>query len=141
MAITWSILKLEKCNGYQNLQKNISNYVFFYIISLSLERFLSYFQKWPFLLRPKVSLSVSPYCPMPYSIHFPLWVPFDAVIVFCSGPDLFFKSILTHCGIPFPPNNLSSFNFEICHKDLICLSSNGKHGLEMFFKRIERCRA
>ena len=29
MAITWSILKLEKCNGYQNLQKNISNYVFF----------------------------------------------------------------------------------------------------------------
>jgi hypothetical protein len=75
MAITWSILKLEKCNGYQNLQKkNISNYVFFCIIFLSLERFLSYLQKRPFLLRPKVSLSVSPFCPMPYSIHFPLCI-------------------------------------------------------------------
>ena len=29
MVITRSILKLEKCNGYQNLQKNISNYVRF----------------------------------------------------------------------------------------------------------------
>ena len=48
----------------------------FYIISPSLERFLSYLQKQPFLLRTKVSLSVSPYCPMPYSIHFPLWVIF-----------------------------------------------------------------
>ena len=43
-----------------------------YIISLLLEWFLSFLQKRPFLLRPKVSLSVSPYCPMPYSIHFPL---------------------------------------------------------------------
>ena len=29
MAITWSILPLEKCNRYQNLQKNISNLVYF----------------------------------------------------------------------------------------------------------------
>ena len=42
----------------------------FYIISLSLERFLSYLQKRPFLLRPKVSLLISLFCPMLYSIHF-----------------------------------------------------------------------
>ena len=29
-------------------------------------------------------------------------VPFDAVIVFCSGPDLLFKSILTHCDLETP---------------------------------------
>ena len=39
MVITWSILKLEKCNKYQNLQKNISNYVRF--IS-----FLSHFNRF-----------------------------------------------------------------------------------------------
>ena len=49
----------------------------FYIISLSLERFLSYLQKRPFLLPLKVSLSVSPYCPMPYSIHFPSWLYYN----------------------------------------------------------------
>ena len=42
----------------------------FYIISLSLKRFLSNLQKRPFLLRPKVSLLISPFCPMLYSIHF-----------------------------------------------------------------------
>ena len=52
--------------------KKIFQIMCLYIISLSLERFLSYLQKRPFLLRPKVSLSVSPYCPMPYNIHFPL---------------------------------------------------------------------
>ena len=29
-------------------------------------------------------------------------IPFHAVVVFCSGPDLLFKSILTHCDLETP---------------------------------------
>ena len=39
MTITRSILKLEKCNGYQNLQKNISNYVIFVLFLSNLNGF------------------------------------------------------------------------------------------------------
>ena len=60
---TWKNIMVPKAEIYFRL-------CLYYNISLSLEKFFSYLQKRPFLLRPKVSLLISLFCPMLYSIHF-----------------------------------------------------------------------
>ena len=58
MAITRSILELEKCNGYQNLQKNISNYVFLYHFSLTWTVFELFTKTAIFIANKSESLSL-----------------------------------------------------------------------------------